>query len=162
MSENTANLHAFDADLDKFAAVLDVAPAVVMRRITADLHRRISMRTPVDTGRARASWDVKEGSPSTWVPPESKVTVTGKTNVKLGSGMAGNKLGSGAKTGAKPHDVSGAIATISGKEIVFVTSALDYMKYLEDGSSKQAPAGMVRLSLAEVEIEIETIIEQLS
>ena len=36
------------------------------------------------------------------------------------------------------------------------------MQYLEKGSSSQAPAGMVRLSLAEVEIEIEDIVGQLS
>jgi hypothetical protein len=130
VSANTTNLHAFEADLGKFAELMDVAPALVLKRVTADLHRRISMRTPVDTGRARASWDVKEGSPSAWIPPETKISVAGKTNVNLGKGLAGNSLGSGAKTNAKMHDVSGPIGSISGKEIVFVTSALDYLSLI--------------------------------
>jgi hypothetical protein len=38
----------------------------------------------------------------------------------------------------------------------------DYMQYLEQGSSQQAPAGMVDLTLAEIEVEIENIIAQLA
>jgi hypothetical protein len=122
---------SFQADLRKFAKKINVAPKVVMQRIAADLHGR----TPVDTGRARASWDIKQGSPSDYLPPE--------------------------ETAAGAKDVTSELATITGKQTVYVTTAIPYMKYLEQGSSKQAPAGMVRLSLAEIEVEIEDIIGQL-
>lgn len=158
---NAINLHAFHGDLAKFSKLLDVAPKVVMQRLVLDLHTRISKRTPVDTGRARASWDVKEGSTSSYIPPATKGTVAGKGKTKVGKGLAGNALGAGALSGGKAKDVGGEIAAITGTRPVFITSALDYMQYLEKGSSKQAPAGMVRLSLAEVEIEVEDIIGQL-
>lgn len=161
MSTNAQNLVTFDADLDKFAKVMDIAPAVVTRQIVADLHGRISKRTPVDTGRARASWDVKQGSPSSYVPPITAGSVAGKGKTKLGKGLAGNALGAGASSGGKAKDIGKELATIDGTAPVFITTALDYVQYLENGSSKQAPAGMVRLSIAEVEIEIESILDQL-
>jgi len=161
MSANTANLYALEADLAKFAKLMDVAPKLVIRRIVVDLHRRISKRTPVDTGRARASWDVKQGQPSDYVPPIKIGSVAGKGKTKLGKGITSGSLGSGASSGGKMKDINQGVEEITGDAPVFITTALDYPKYLEDGSSKQAPAGMVRISLAEMEIEIETIIGQL-
>lgn len=146
MSEtNTMTIHAFEVDLEKFAKVLDIAPKVVVRRLASDLHSRITKRTPVDTGRARASWDVKNGSASTFIPA-----------IMIGKAAASATEGAGGK------DVTGALAGITGLEPVYVTSALNYTQYLENGSSKQAPAGMVRISLAEIELEIEDLIDQLS
>lgn len=161
MNQNDSFVHAFDVDLADFAKAIDVPLPIVCQRITLDCHGRITKRTPVDTGRARASWDVKEGAPSDFVPPETKESVAGKGKTRLGTGQLGNKLGGGALSGGKPKDVGAAIAGIDGTKVIFITSALDYMQYLEDGSSKQAPAGMVRLTLAEVEIELETILEGL-
>lgn len=139
-TNNQQTLHVFDAGLEQFAKVLDIAPRVVMRRIVLDVHTRITNRTPVATGRAKASWDVKNGTPSNFIPP---ITV-GKVNPASAAGK----------------DVSNQIASITGTMPVYITTAIDYMKYLENGSSQQAPAGMVRISMAEIEIEIEDIIAQ--
>jgi len=141
MSANDQSCLALEADLEKFAKLMDIAPAVMTQRLALDIHGRISMRTPVDTGRARASWDLKEGSPSSYQPPEPA---------------------KGSKGTSTPKSVTAEAATITGKQIVFVTTALDYPRYLEQGTSKQAPAGMVLITLAEVELEIESIIGQLS
>ena len=46
-----------------------------------------------------------------------------------------------------------------GTKSVFITSALDYIKYLDQGSSQQAPAGMVNITIAELEAEVEFITE---
>lgn len=132
------HLHRFRADLDAFAQKLDLAPRVVTQRIVIDLHTRITQRTPVKTGRARASWDIKEGSPSDYIPSEAE-----DGNAPVGP------------------DPTAAASGITGEDPVFITTALDYVQYLEDGSSQQAPAGMVRLSMAEVEAEIEAIIGEL-
>ncbi len=135
MGANDENLQAFNFDISKFAKKLDIAPEVVTVRIVLDLFVRLTKRTPVDTGRARASWDIKVGASSDYLPEV------------------------GTYAGAK--DVTGEISSIDGKQIVFVTTSLDYMKYLEEGSSSQAPAGMVLLSLAELEVELENILDQL-
>lgn len=139
MSENDANLVAFDVDLQKFAEKIGLAPKIVVIRITLDLYTRIVKRTPVDTGRARSSWDVKEGTPSDFLPPE----------VPKGGAAAA------------PQDGAGLVADLTGDKVVFITTNVDYMKYLESGSSSQAPAGMVLLSVAELEVEIESILSQL-
>lgn len=159
--ENGMLVHALDVDLEKFAEKLDLAVEVVMKRIVLDLFRRITKRTPVDTGRARASWDVKVGSPSAWIPPETKESVAGTGKTRLGAGLAGNALGVGGLSGGTVKEVGSAIEEIDGTQTVFITTALDYMQYLEKGSSAQAPSGMVVLSISEVEIEIESILDQL-
>jgi hypothetical protein len=135
MGANDGNLMSFDVDLAEFAKKIGLAPKLIVQRITLDLFGRITKRTPVDTGRARASWDIKEGSPSSFTPP------------------------AGASKGTA--DVTAAIGGLDGEKVVFITSTLDYMQYLEKGSSKQAPSGMVLLSIAEIEIEIEYLMSQL-
>lgn len=161
MSTNDQNLVAFESDLVSFAELLDIAPAVVMKRIVFDLHGRVTRRTPVDTGRARASWDVKQGAPSGYVPPIMVGKAKTKGKEDLGESAFGMKLGTGAKGGVAGKDISAELSGIDGKHVVFITTNLEYMQYLENGSSKQAPAGMVRISVAEIEIEIESIVEQL-
>ena len=158
---NTSSLQLFEVSLADFAEAIDVALPTVVKRITYDLHGRITKRTPVDTGRARASWDVKVGSPSNFVPPETKGSVRQKGKTSVGSGQLGNDLGSGASQGGAAKDIGAEVAGIDGTAPVFITTALDYVQYLEKGSSKQAPAGMVMLSIAEVEIELETILTDL-
>lgn len=162
MSENDQNLYQLEADLDRFGKVMDLAPALVTRRLVFDAHSRFSLRTPVDTGRARASWDVSVGKPSDYLPPVQVGSAKKKGKTALGSGLAGNALGSGASAGGSTKDISAAMSQIDGTKPVYVTTNLDYMQYLETGSSRQAPAGMVRLSLAEMEIEIESILEQVA
>lgn len=131
---NDANIKLFEADLEKLAEGLDVTMVAVVQKITWDAFTRLTLKTPVDTGRARASWDVKIGSPSPFIPKE------GTTKMK---------------------DPGSTIGNISEGDVVFITTALDYMRFLEGGSSKQAPAGMVEVSLAEIEVEIEAILGQL-
>lgn len=163
MGANSQNVHLFEADLGAFAALLDLDPRIVLQRVVLDAHARITKRTPVDTGRARASWDVKQGSPSTFVPAERKKSVAGDSNTKLGnSSLTGVNLGEGAKKGGRAKSIGGAVADIDGTKVVFITSSLDYMQYLEEGSSKQAPVGMVAITLAEIEVEIDSIVGQLS
>lgn len=123
------NVRSFQADLKELAKKLDISIGLVITKISLDAWSRITQRTPVDTGRARASWTLKEGQPSDFVPSE---------------GSSGQP--------------SPPAASFDGKTSVFVTSNLDYIRYLEQGSSNQAPAGMVAITLAELEAEAESII----
>lgn len=133
-----------DVAIAKFAKRIDLSIGLVVERLTLDLFNRITERTPVDTGRARQSWQVGVGSINTTVP-------------------ASRGKSTGANRGASsppenpvatfPGDI-----TIDGTEVVYITSSLPYIESLENGNSTQAPAGMVRLSIAEVEAEIEAIL----
>lgn len=130
---NAANIRAFRRDLTEVARELRIDVATVAVKIALDLHAKISARTPVDTGRARASWDIKEGGPSDFKPPE------------------------GSYSGPNPVDS----ASLKGTDVIFVTSAVEYMEFLEAGSSKQAPAGMVDVAIAEVSVEIDSTIARI-
>jgi hypothetical protein len=120
------------ADLRRFANVLDIGIGLVVEKVARDLHGKIVKRTPVDTGRARASWDVAIGAPSAKPPP-----LPGKESYP-----------EPAFDGSK----------IDGTSPVFITSNLVYMEPLENGHSKQQPLGMVRISVAEVLAEIDAIL----
>lgn len=115
------NAFDFAADLEKIAkrfctdSVRDVAVATAV-----SLHSRITLKTPVDTGRARANWFVAEGAP--------RIATTESV------------------TAQKPP-------SLKGDSVIYITNSLPYIVPLEYGHSKQAPAGMVRLSIAEEMVE---------
>lgn len=126
----------FRAPVAEFARLLNLNQATVVRVIAADLWRMIVQRTPVDTGRARASWGMSEGAPISSVPPEGKYPPV-TTNVS-----------------------AGGLSHLLGTKPVFICSNLDYIEPLENGHSQQAPAGMVRVSIAEVQARITLLVKK--
>lgn len=134
-----------DVAVAEFAKQIDLAVQLVMERLALDLWNKITLRTPVDTGRARASWQLSIGAPSLVVSP-SLGPYTGK-NSKLNTPP-------GEPAAPFPTDVE-----ITGDDIVFICNSLPYIEALEDGHSQQAIAGMVQVSLAEVMAEIELLLE---
>ncbi len=127
----------FKAPIAEFAKLLNLTQATVVRVIAADLWKMIIERTPVDTGRARASWGLSEGAPISTTPPEGTY--------------------SGVSTSVNPT----AWAGITGVKPVFIVSNLEYIEPLENGhSQRQAPAGMVRISIAEVSARITLLVKK--
>lgn len=118
-----------------FAKLIDVNLGAVMRKITIDLHGKITKRTPVDTGRARASWAVSINAPPSGPPPPP---------------------------GSYPTPPMVDAGKITGKTRVYIVSRLVYIEPLENGHSKQAPRGMLRIALAEIAAEIDTIVAEIT
>ena len=116
----------FAADLAAFAEAIDVDLDTVHERVIHDIHNRVTMRTPVDTGRARASWQITTGAPSNFVPAPGTY-------------------------GPPPPP---ATPPMSIKDTVYITNNIPYIEYLENGTSDQSPTGMVAITLAEIEAEI--------
>lgn len=118
-------------------AAVEVAPGR-FRRLTG-----VIFLTPVDTGRARASWGVSIG------PPE-----------------LGKFPPPGEYSNPNPLDLTGGLAGLGPYQEVWVTSNLPYIRVLEYGGypnparggegkvsggySKQAPRGMVRVTFDQV------------
>lgn len=139
------NANAFNADLDAFAKKLGITRKAVYQRTALELWNGITQRTPVDTGRARSSWNLAIGQPDSSVPPEM-----------------GPPSGKNAKKSKPPLQPSAGIPPlqqIEGDQVIFITSNLPYVERLENGHSKQAPAGMVRVTVAEVVARIQLIME---
>ena len=100
----------------------------LVRALALEGVRRIVMRTPVDKGHARANWNVAVGQPDRSITEGNDAgggsTVSRGTQVVLGDFQAGQRL--------------------------FITNAVDYVDELENGSSRQAPEGMVRVTAEEL------------
>lgn len=145
------SLVQFQAEMAKFAKIVDINLATVVKKIAFDLFTKIVYRTPVDTGRARAGWGISINTPITIVP-------TGYGGKKLKAKSSAHEAdvvnSYQATEGVQLPDLSG----IDGTQQVFILNAVEYIEMLEDGSSKQAPAGMVRVSIAEVEAEINALV----
>lgn len=123
-------------DLTKYAKKKGVEIREVQKTYAFALYSSIVRKTPVDTGRARANWNISVGHPDT-----STTTSTRKTPKPMSS-----------------------LPDPKGDESIFICNNLDYIEKLEyggfpnppkkdggktiNGYSKQAPAGMVGVTLA--------------
>lgn len=92
--------------------------------VTIKLFSAVIRDTPVDTGLARANWQLTEGQKATG-------TVTN---------VAPNKAGLTVSE-------AGQIQKTNGDESLYLTNNLPYIVKLEEGFSKKAPEGMVRRNI---------------
>jgi hypothetical protein len=112
------------------AAIRDIQdiPEKVVRGTLISLSSRIIKRSPVDSGRFRGNWQATIGSPASG--QLSSIDTNGSATAANAANMA-NRLEAGS--------------------IFYLTNNLPYGERLEYGYSKQAPSGMVRITLAEYE-----------
>ena len=89
---------------------------------------RLIRRTPRDTGRAAANWNTAVGAPDRSNAPD-----------RVSSDIAANQ-----QRGLQ------VIAQFGAGQSLFLTNSLPYIPDLEEGSSKQAPEGMVKITAAEM------------
>lgn len=108
--------------LDKLAARTGQRLDTVTRKVTLDLFTSVVQKSPVDTGRFRANWNVGT---------TPNVSFTASTNQGRGITEAQKAL------------------NIAAGGVVYLANGLPYARRLEYGYSGQAPAGMVRLSVRE-------------
>ena len=125
----TANSRDFARALDRAVGDLLAEPLL---RTKQDVARAvltgIVARTPVGTGHARANWKVSIGSPA--------------------AGVVAGGDPSGAATLA--NGVAAIMADRDPFSTVWITNNVPYIETLEQGSSSQAPAGMVAVTAAQL------------
>jgi hypothetical protein len=120
-------------DLGKYATDTVQKTNQVCRKVALSVFRRVVMRTPVDTGRARANWMPTVGTPS---------NETTEAIDKSGAGVMGKVTGQAGRWDP------------SKGQSIFLTNNLPYIEVLEKGrvgnkGSIQAPQGMVGITVAE-------------
>lgn len=98
---------------------------VIVREIAGTINQTIVFATPVDTGRARANWQVGVGS-----SPQAELQ---EDDPGGGSTVARNQ---------------GAIASAREGDIIYISNNVRYITRLNQGSSAQAPAGFVEQAVA--------------
>jgi hypothetical protein len=135
------DLAQFGKDLDKFEEEVAVEHSNACARAAITLFAKIVSRTPYKTGQARSSWQIAIGSPN------KNVNVPGKYPQYADSGAAYAL----AVAEASQILASYKFSLLGFKPAIWITNRLRYIPFLERGTSKQAPAGMVRLSVEEVQ-----------
>lgn len=138
------NVKEFNADVQRIAKEM-TGPILIefQRRISLDAFARIINKTPV-------------GDPSFWIsdPPPGYVGGHARGNWQLTVGMA--EQGEIDGVAVLPADQLGAAAArlqaMEAYAVVYITNNVAYISYLNDGtaSPRQAPQGMVEVSLEEV------------
>lgn len=157
------NVIDFKADLDAAAAAFHMTLEQTLKSICFELLRMIVIQTPVDTGRAAGSWMLRGGSADSFVLPESahmsrdaavsavlaRVTNVDFSDIKLVYWIYNNlPYIEQLEYGLYPNPPARG-SWVPGQGYVIKTVG---------GYSKQAPAGMVRISVASLEIKIASII----
>jgi hypothetical protein len=116
----------FASDITKFAKKARINLDLAHRKVCLDLFTSLVKKSPVDTGRFRSNWQI------------------GVNAINLLTDESTDKSGGQATLRA-----FAAMAEVKAGGTVYLTNSLPYAISLEYGWSKQAPQGMVRLSLAE-------------
>lgn len=130
----------FALDIKKFSEKVRARADLVVRKVSLDILGRIIVRTPVDTGRARANWQV-----------DLNQMPTGQVESIFEGTMAGSIAE--AVIGAK-------LSRINGQTTVYIANNVPYILRLEEGYSKQAPAGMVAITVAEYPFVVKTAVNE--
>lgn len=130
-------MSTFTLDVSNFVDKASKTADAEVRKICLDLLTGIVLKTPVDTGRARANWFTSVGSPS--------------GNVTASTDPSGSSAISSGLS---------AISQATGN-VLWITNNLPYIYRLEFGTynngpktvggfSRQAPAGMVRVTINDI------------
>lgn len=118
---------SFRSDMRSATKRIEDAHNKITRAATLDFFSGTIKDTPVDTGRARGNWQTAVGS-----APQGVIE-------------RDDKGGTAAIAEVEAKTPAGA-----GQE-TFMANNLPYIDELENGSSQQAPSGMVRRNLARVQ-----------
>lgn len=118
-------INRWDVQPSAFTGVVEEDLGRLRTKIAVDAHKGIVLATPVDTGRARGSWAISYTAPI----PQDMISKSGVEVISRGYQQLAAKAN-------QPF------------EKVVISSNLPYIGKLERGSSRQAPAGMVAVTMA--------------
>lgn len=124
----TDNFREFSIALDRFAdREVPKAVQALTQKVSLQALRSVVLKSPVDTGRFRANWQTALSTPA-----------------------GGTLERTDANGGATIMEGAGVIASARPFDAVWLSNNLPYGPALEDGSSRQAPSGMVAVTVAEI------------
>lgn len=111
---------SFKEDVKKFAKITGDNIATVMKTAGIEIFKSVTNLSPVDTGRARASWNMSINEINLAVKPPGEYG---------------------------PHLEFPSFEGFEFKNTIYISNNLNYIEYLERGSSSQAPRGMLAISV---------------
>jgi len=120
-------LAQFNREIDAFARKIPLRTTTLQKKVVLEALRRLVMKTPVDTGRARGNWQVTIGDPARGQTDETDMIGT----ATIAQGLQ-------------------ALAGLPAYQVVWISNNVDYIEELEHGHSKQAPEGMLAVTVEEL------------
>lgn len=117
---------SFNADISKWANKVNLSVDDAIVAVCAQISTEVIKRTPVDTGRARANWIASIETPSDVITDNTDANGILATNKALN------------------------VSKYASGKMFWLVNNLPYIQKLEYGWSKQAPQGMVRLTMQQV------------
>ncbi|MBT4080295.1 MAG: HK97 gp10 family phage protein [Gammaproteobacteria bacterium] len=111
---------SFEGGLSRFNRTIERRVERKTRATALQVFSGLILRTPVDTGRARANWNTSAGAIDYSIDEDA----------------------------TKPQ--SPTLRKGDGSKPIYITNNLPYIGELENGSSTQAPKGMVAVTLSEL------------
>lgn len=131
---------SFAGDLLSFEKKYELQVEKVLRKVVLDMSAQLIQMSPVDSGRFRSNWYLTVGySP----------TLTTTTQADPSGGISLSRIQSG-------------LTAIDMGKLIWITNNLPYATRLEYGYSKQAPAGMVRISAARFQQYLSAAVQAVS
>lgn len=118
----------FALNLRRFGDVTEKQATMIIKKIILVADSGVVLMTPVDTGRARGNWYPSLEVPSTAMNMAASDKGGNQTIASISAKLPSFKLGG----------------------VFWMTNNLPYILPLENGHSKQAPEGMVDLTLARI------------
>jgi hypothetical protein len=135
------DVRSFVADLRRFAEKTRIRSDKVVRKVTFDLLGEVTRRTPVDMGWARANWQLGiEGRPMGTVGEQPK---------RIKANKAKHGVGHYESAKAVANQQMSNFSSVKAGGVNYIVNNVPYIMALENGSSKQAPGGMARLTVVE-------------
>lgn len=129
-----ANAKHFSIDLTRWGVSLEKEQAPkFIRKIALDLLKKLTMKSPVDTGRFRANWMVGIGG-------ADEATVDTE-----------EKLPHGSPSPSAMARALGVVSEYKTLKQIHISNNLPYAAALEHGHSMQAPLGVAEISVEEIE-----------
>lgn len=123
----------FKLDLNQaFEDEVERPLVLIHMKIAMEALNRVVMKSPVDTGRFRGNWTVAVGRPN--LATTTEVDKSGGATITKGSQI---------------------VMGIKGPCVTWLSNNLPYASALENGHSKQAPAGIVAVTYAELSSIVE-------
>lgn len=130
---------SFTGDLRRFEDEALAKITEATQKITLDVFNNVIRLSPVDTGRFRGNWQ-----PAVGVAPAGELQALDP---------------SGATVRTK---IAGVVGTVEAGDVIYMVNNLPYADRLEDGYSRQAPAGMVKLTVQRFQPIANKIISQIA
>lgn len=134
-SETIQSAKGFARTLEAFSGIAGVRIDFVMRKLAFDALDSVLRRSPVDTGRFRGSWRVSLDTPDLSVDEPIKAAPGSKAKQPAGQGATGNAPAVASLLALNRE--------VKKNRTIIISNNLGYGKYLEQGSSPQAPDGIV-------------------